>query len=261
MDKKKQEVNMQVQPRDVLRKHWNQLLQLTEVNNFARMLVSYSKFTETDISNLFGGNDELQNKEKFFTEIITKQDIDEIFDLLLRWLKMIGHDELARLMCPKTFDAHNEVDEDEDDDKFSTSIETEAPQEFDQSKTPLEINVIPATEFMDTLQHNLNVPFYHCRSKNRGRVLIINNYDFPGTNHDPRTGAGVDETNLNKLFEQMGGWVSIVIFTYIVVNSFVQPISSIFITDWMKEIYQFSCINIFLDISVNVMMVKSHLKY
>lgn len=64
-----------------------------------------------------------------------------------------------------------------------------------------------AKEFRDTIEHNRKVKFYSSRSKKRGRVLIINNFDYSDkTRHPYRNGAQVDTNNLHELFNQMGGW-------------------------------------------------------
>ncbi|KAJ8946902.1 hypothetical protein NQ318_008258 [Aromia moschata] len=71
--------------------------------------------------------------------------------------------------------------------------------------TPLEIKVETSSEFHDTVAHNKAVHFYNSRSKKRGRLLIINNYDYK-VDSKYRNGAIVDNENLHELFKQMGGW-------------------------------------------------------
>lgn len=67
---------------------------------------------------------------------------------------------------------------------------------------PLTIKVKKSEKFYDTTEHNKSY-FYRTRSKRRGRVLIINNYDFNDTNQEYRNGAQVDEENLLQLFNQL----------------------------------------------------------
>lgn len=74
-------------------------------------------------------------------------------------------------------------------------------------ETPLNIKVKPSPKFLDTSRHNRNVDFYSTRSKKRGKVLIFNNYDYVDKEAHPyRNGAQVDSTNLDEMFNQMGGW-------------------------------------------------------
>lgn len=204
---------MQSEQKAVIRKYWGTLMQLTEVRALADTLAAKSIFSQTEILNIFSTLDERTNKERFFTEF---QDKDEAaFDVLVDWLILTGNNKLARKLAAKTpgitpfIEPEVDQDEEEEEDEITSSIEAELPVIFDESKTPLKIEVSLANEFRDTREHNPHVPFYKCRSKKRGRVLIINNYDFTGTDHKTRTGAEVDEVNLKHLFEQMGGWVSI----------------------------------------------------
>lgn len=73
---------------------------------------------------------------------------------------------------------------------------------------PLIVSVTPSTEFHDTRDRNSHLEFYHTRSKKRGRVLILNNYEFADADpkHRFRNGADKDNENLVNLFRQMGGW-------------------------------------------------------
>ncbi|CAG9764835.1 unnamed protein product [Ceutorhynchus assimilis] len=203
---------MQAEQKDLIVKHWTSLTELTEVQSLAYLLVDKKLFTGREVNNIFSTPDERQNKERFFNELQDKE--EAAFDVLVQWLRTTGHNRLARKLAAEQHgitpfkEPDNEEDQNEDDDDdFTSSIEAELPFTVNESRDPLKINVQLSNEFLDTQQRNPHVPFYSSRSKNRGRVLIINNYDFASLNHKTRTGAKVDEDNLKKLFEQMGGWV------------------------------------------------------
>lgn len=51
--------------------------------------------------------------------------------------------------------------------------------------------------------HNKALSFYKTRSRDRGRVLIINNYTFENPDKK-RDGAEIDDMNLKSLFSQVG---------------------------------------------------------
>lgn len=82
------------------------------------------------------------------------------------------------------------------------------PLPFTKDPNPLKIKVQPSEYFYDTPAHNLPLEFYKTRSKKRGRLLIINNFNFKddGKTTGYRNGADVDNANLVTLFKQMGGW-------------------------------------------------------
>lgn len=74
---------------------------------------------------------------------------------------------------------------------------------------PINVMVTHSQEFYDTHDRNPHVEYYHTRSKKRGRVLIINNYEFEENikvQNRFRNGATADNENLLNLFRQMGGW-------------------------------------------------------
>ncbi|KAJ8975444.1 hypothetical protein NQ317_000691 [Molorchus minor] len=58
-----------------------------------------------------------------------------------------------------------------------------------------------------SVDYNKAVDYYSSRAKKRGKLLIINNYDYDDKErHEFRNGATVDNHNLHALFNQMGGW-------------------------------------------------------
>ncbi|XP_066249271.1 caspase-2-like [Euwallacea similis] len=197
---------MQDERRSLLKKHWTQLLQLTEVQNFANLLVTKEIFAQTDILNIFGNQDERANKKRFFDELLDKDEshFNDAYDVLVLWLNSTGHAELALNLSTKVI----VLPETEEKEDLTSSIETGDPV-VDCTTTPLEILVQKAKKFGDTYSRNRTIPYYYSRSKSRGRLLIINNYEFVSVTdgHTYRTGAKVDEDNLRLLFEQMGGWV------------------------------------------------------
>lgn len=82
----------------------------------------------------------------------------------------------------------------------------------DKTFTPLAVAVTHSDQFYDTEENNRILDFYKTRSRERGRVLIINNYEFYtevsniNAQNRYRNGATVDNENLLNLFERMGGW-------------------------------------------------------
>ncbi|KAL1501133.1 hypothetical protein ABEB36_006518 [Hypothenemus hampei] len=192
---------MQDAQRELLNRYWNQLMNLTEVHTFANTLVAKEIFTQREILDFFAGHNEQINNCRFFNSLLDKD--ATAFDTLLQWLITTGRDRLARKLAPGG-PGITPFREPNDEHDPSSPIETFS---FDKSKEPLKINVQLATEFRDSIKFNPNLPFYSCRSSKRGRVLIINNFDFDGTDHKTRNGAQVDQANLLELFAQMGGWV------------------------------------------------------
>lgn len=63
------------------------------------------------------------------------------------------------------------------------------------------IKVKKSIKFLDGDQ---KIPTYMTRTKNRGKVLIINNIEF--SKSKKRHGAEVDEEHLKNLFRDMGNW-------------------------------------------------------
>lgn len=194
--------------------HKDRLLRLTELQSLAKSLQDCTIFTETEVHNLFANHDERYNKIKFLDALIDKE--EAAYNILVDWLTTIGQSELARTLAaaksgitPFGKPLYENNDEEDIEDEISSSIELEVFSPFNHSRIPLTINVELATKFLDTPEHNPNIPYYKCRSKMRGKVLIINNHNFTHERHTPRKGAQVDEDNLTKLFTQMGGWVSI----------------------------------------------------
>lgn len=99
----------------------------------------------------------------------------------------------------------HEMYPDDDTDDDSDSIH-QIPLQYTSKRRPLVVKVQPSETFYDTPQFNLYLEYYSTRSKKRGRLLIINNFDFISQKHSYRNGADVDNANIVALFKQMGGW-------------------------------------------------------
>lgn len=69
-----------------------------------------------------------------------------------------------------------------------------------------EIAVRQSSRFYDD-ENESKVPVYKTRSKNRGKLLLINNIKFINDRHE-REGAELDEVNITKVFQQIGFEVS-----------------------------------------------------
>lgn len=202
---------MLAEQKQLITKNWIDLMKINEIDSLASTLVEKGTFTQREIDDIFSSADGRYNKTVF---LFTLQDKDETaFEQLVQWLTSMGHHNLAlRLSFKKSgctpFRQPEEEEEEEGEDEITSSIETELPSiPTNDSQIPLRVQVNLADEFFDTKKHNPHLGYYHSRSKKRGRVLIINNYDFAGTSHTFRTGANVDQQNLEDLFTQMGGWV------------------------------------------------------
>lgn len=83
---------------------------------------------------------------------------------------------------------------------LATSVSTGAlPSQPVSSK--LKVKVLKTGKLYDSLSNK--IPTYQTHSKNRGKALVINNIKFLDEKQY-RQGAEVDETNITKLFKEMG---------------------------------------------------------
>lgn len=146
-------------------------------------------------------NDARHNKRVFFFRV---QDKVNSFIPLLESLRETHQDNIVDLLLRRGATVFNQPSPDEDSGE--PSIVDLSLLSIDPSTTPLKIDVKYSDSFYDTLDYNGDIDFYKSRSKKRGRVLIINNYEFNHKDHPYRNGAKVDDENLKKLFNQMGGW-------------------------------------------------------
>lgn len=73
---------------------------------------------------------------------------------------------------------------------------------LNESKKIIPIKVTKSIKFLDNIG---KIPVYKTRSKNRGKVLIINNIIFKDATKN-RDGAEVDQANLLGLFKELGKW-------------------------------------------------------
>jgi len=72
----------------------------------------------------------------------------------------------------------------------------------EEFRNKLKVKVVKSTQFYDD-ESQSKVPMYKTRSKNRGRLLLINNIEF-AKEKLRRKGAELDEENVAELFRQMG---------------------------------------------------------
>ncbi|XP_060535295.1 caspase-3-like [Cylas formicarius] len=195
---------------DLIRTNWLSLMQIKNIEVIAKHLTDSNVFHNSEISDIFSTSDDRHNKRMFLFNLREKD--EPAFQCFVQSLIDTGHNSLAELLKPKhkcsPFRLPDEEDckEEEEEDEKTSSIEVEYSY-TNPNTSPLNIKVKLADDFHDSPKYNSNLQYYQTRSKNRGRVLIINNYEFLETKHKYRKGAIVDEENIEKLFNQMGGYV------------------------------------------------------
>nr|XP_023028906.1 caspase-7-like [Leptinotarsa decemlineata] len=195
--------------KDVIIRNFVILMKECDVHALAKLMVNKGVFNDKEINNIFSSNDERHNKRIFFFSIQKKD--TSTFKILVNSLRETNQNKLADLLMPKhtgcvPYQAEQVFDELPDDDMLDIN---RLNIYVNNSTESIHVKVIPSTKFYDTYLDNPNIDFYYTRSKKRGRVLIINNYEFDkidDNKHPYRNGAEVDNENLKSLFIQMGGW-------------------------------------------------------
>ena len=84
-----------------------------------------------------------------------------------------------------------------------TSDSLQLPSVSNLGTEPLKVVVKKATQWMDVCTSE-GEKVYPMRSSPRGIFFMINNFQFENNIEKPRTGAEVDERNLEELFTQFG---------------------------------------------------------
>ncbi|XP_018577367.1 caspase-2-like isoform X2 [Anoplophora glabripennis] len=190
--------------KDLIIKNFLILMKDCNVDVLKQLLVDKGIFSQSEIIQIFSSNDARHNKRIFFFNIQKKE--QNAFNVLVESLKKTNQHNIVKLLVPeakgcKTFSLPPESNA--DDDYLNENI----PLHVSSDTTSLTVKVVRANEFLDTEAHNKKIEFYSSRSKKRGKVLIINNFDYADKKEHPyRNGAQVDNANLQELFNQMGGW-------------------------------------------------------
>ncbi|KAF7280933.1 caspase-7-like [Rhynchophorus ferrugineus] len=165
--------------------NWEEFMkiELGALINLSQTLITKGQFTHEEHSHLFSDDDDNHKKRMFLFRLSEKQNV--VANTVVRWLGDNGYNALANAV-------HSGL-------KHCVSF---------MPSSHLIIDVKKSDTFRDSHEWSPNVAYYYSRSKKRGRVLIINNYQFPDSKLrlDERRGAQVDSDNLCSLFTKLGGW-------------------------------------------------------
>ncbi|KAJ8917870.1 hypothetical protein NQ315_010783 [Exocentrus adspersus] len=194
--------------KELIIKNFVTLMKECNVDVLKELLVKRGIFTPSEMNNIFLSEDARHNKRLFFFNIQKKN--QHAFHALVETLRETNQYNIAKLLVPEVIGCHPYVqppERDTNDINMSRLSESLPIINVNSNAEYLTVKVVPSTQFHDTVEHNRYVDFYSTRSKNRGRVLIINNYKFENDRRHPyRSGAEVDSENLRELFRQLGGW-------------------------------------------------------
>ncbi|XP_057653517.1 caspase-7-like [Diorhabda carinulata] len=189
--------------KDVIIDNFVQLMKNCDVQVLTKPLIKKGVFRELEINQIFSTDDTKHNKRIFFFALQKKENGWIPF---LEALRETGQNSIANMLLRKGPTVFNEI-------MNSPDIEDEPLPDLSKLNLPindttdtLKVKVTLSSSFLDTYEHNGTVGFYTSRSQKRGRCLIINNYEFNNKDLPYRNGALVDQENLKKLFNQMGGW-------------------------------------------------------
>lgn len=196
-----------------------QLADFKDTYLFKQKLVEKNVFSREEVNDIFSHPDSYHRKRDLLFRVMKKP--PNTYDKLIEAFRESGQKDLSMILEKRDQVINNfhmtncfrsesiGIASPLSQSNSSSQYEEPPPQtpvvrrSFNYEK--LIINVIHSTRFYD---QDSAVPVYKTRSKNRGKIIIINNYDFTGGSSF-RNGAEVDNANLYELFSQIGFQVDI----------------------------------------------------
>lgn len=176
---------------DIIRRNYESLVQDSmSVDHITRILVNNGVLSSTVVEEN-KTRSSLDRKRTLFRDIL-KCGKNAFRELVLA-LRETNQAKLANMLDPNQ--------------KYQSSKMPPNRKVF--SEGVLDINVTRSEKFCDDFESE--VPTYKCRSKNRGAILIANNYSFDLFDLDDRQGSQYDVENLERLFRQFNFRIELVV--------------------------------------------------